>query len=74
MSENMPPDGAVMTRTQFIRRLRRIARKNGLEFELDTSRGAGSHYIVRVGDKRTTVQSDLNPRRIERIMKQLGLQ
>ncbi|WP_306118453.1 MULTISPECIES: type II toxin-antitoxin system HicA family toxin [unclassified Roseitalea] len=62
-----------MTRTQFIRRLRRIARKNGLEFELDNSRGAGSHYIVRVGDKRTTVQSDLNPRRIERIMKQLGL-
>lgn len=62
-----------MTRKQFLRKLRKIARDRGLEFSVDTARGAGSHYIVTVGDRRTTVQSDLNPRRIERIMKQLGL-
>ena len=62
-----------MNRTQLIQKLRKIARREGLPFDLDKSRGAGSHYIVTMGDKRTTIQSDLNPGRIRRIMKQLGL-
>jgi predicted RNA binding protein YcfA (HicA-like mRNA interferase family) len=35
--------------------------------------GKGSHYRVRVGAKVTTIQKDLNPGRIERILKQLGV-
>jgi predicted RNA binding protein YcfA (HicA-like mRNA interferase family) len=36
-------------------------------------KGRGSHYRLRLGDRVTTVQKDLNPGRIERILKQLGI-
>ncbi|MFO1073419.1 MAG: hypothetical protein U1E17_12260 [Geminicoccaceae bacterium] len=38
-----------MTRDELIRRLRRLARKRGLEFEVDRERGKGSHWMVRFG-------------------------
>lgn len=60
-----------MNREGLIRALRKYARKNKLFFQVDTKKGNGSHYIIRVGTKWTTVQSDLNPGRIERILKQL---
>lgn len=63
----------VESRDQLIRALRRYSKKNGLPFEVDRKKGKGSHYWVRVGDKSTTVQHELNPGRIERILKQLGV-
>jgi mRNA interferase HicA len=60
-----------MNRDQLIRALRKYARNHGLLWDLDTRKGKGSHYWVQVGDRFTTVQSDLNPGRIERILKQL---
>lgn len=42
-------------------------------FRLDEARGKGGHAVVWVGERRTTVQSDLNESRVERILKQLGL-
>jgi hypothetical protein len=60
-----------MNREQLIRALRRHARKRGIPFAVDTKKGSGSHYRVRVGSAVTTVQSDLNPGRIERLLKQL---
>ena len=57
----------------MIRELRKYARKNGLAFELDTRKGKGSHYIVTLGDKTTTVQSEINEPRAVRIRKQLGV-
>jgi hypothetical protein len=65
--------GDAMNREGLIRALRKYARKNDLFFEVDKRKGNGSHYIVRVGTKWTTVQSDLNPGRIERILKQLDV-
>ena len=62
-----------MTREQLIQRLRRYARKQNLSFDLDTKKGKGSHYTIFVGDKFTTVQQKLNPGRIERALKQLGV-
>jgi YcfA-like protein. len=62
-----------MNRDQLIRALRKTARKRGIPFEVDTKKGNGSHYWLRFGDKATTVQDKLNPGRIERILKQLGL-
>jgi hypothetical protein len=53
--------------------LRKYARRRGLVLDLDTKKGSGSHYRLRVGDHLTTVQKDLNPGRIERILKQLGI-
>lgn len=62
-----------MNRTQFIQSLRKLARKAEKHFEVDTKKGKGSHYRVEFGDKWTTVQSDLNPSRIKRILLQLDI-
>lgn len=63
-----------MNRDQLVRALRRYARKRQLAFDIDTRRGSGSHYRLRVGDEVTTVQSELNPGRIDRILKQLKVE
>jgi hypothetical protein len=63
-----------MNRDGLIRALRRYCRKQGLAFAVDTKRGNGSHYLVTVGSKRTTVQSNLNEHKIRTILKQLGLE
>jgi hypothetical protein len=60
-----------MNREQLIRALRKYARKRGLVFVVDTKKGSGSHYRVKLGTEITTVQSELNPGRIERLLKQL---
>jgi hypothetical protein len=62
-----------MNRDQFLTRLQKYARKNNLPFHLDKKKGNGSHYRLKLGDKITTVQQELNPTRIERLLKQLGL-
>jgi heterodisulfide reductase subunit C len=63
-----------MNRDQLISALRRYARKRGLTWDLDKTKGKGSHYWVQVGEHATTIQSDLNPGRIERILKQLKVE
>lgn len=63
----------VKNRDQFLQALRRYGRKNRLEFNVDKTRGKGSHYVVAVGDRFTTVQDKLNPGRIQRILRQLGI-
>lgn len=62
-----------MNREQLIRALRRYARSRDLAFVVDTKKGRGSHYWVRVGQAATIVQDKLNPGRIERILKQLNV-
>lgn len=62
-----------MNREQLIRELRKYARDNDLSFEVDTRRGKGSHYLVSLGDRTTTIQSDINEGRAKRIRKQLGV-
>lgn len=62
-----------MNRDQLIRALRRYARRNELAFDVDRNKGKGSHYIVTVGSIKTTIQDKLTPGRIERILKQLGI-
>jgi hypothetical protein len=63
-----------MTREQLIQALRRNARKNKINFQVDTKKGKGSHYRVRLGERVTTVQSgDLSPFQVRRICEQLGV-
>jgi hypothetical protein len=62
-----------MKRDQLIRRLRKLARKTGVPFEVESNVGKGSHYRVKWGTKVSTLQHDLNPGRIERFLKQLGI-
>ncbi len=62
-----------MNREKLIRELRAYAKEKGLPFSVDTKKGKGSHYLVKLGDKVTTVQSDINEGRAQRIRKQLGV-
>ena len=62
-----------MNREKLLRRLTAYARKNKLRFVLDIESGKGSHYLVELGEKSTIVQKNLNPLRINNILKQLGL-
>lgn len=62
-----------MNRDQLVRALRRYCRKRGIALEVDKKKGNGSHYRVKVGGAISTLQMELNPGRIERFLKQLGI-
>jgi hypothetical protein len=62
-----------MKRDQLIRAIRKLARKRGVHFKLDTAKGKGSHYRVEFGANWTTVQHDLTEGRIQRILRQLDI-
>ncbi len=44
-----------MNGREFIRRVRRYARSTKQDFRLDTRRGKGSHVVVQLANRRTTV-------------------
>ncbi|MFG5120893.1 hypothetical protein [Methylorubrum sp. POS3] len=61
-----------MKREALIRDLRKYARSHGLDFEVYEARGKGSHYLVRLGDAVTTIQSgELAPQQVRTIKRQL---
>ncbi len=62
-----------MSRTTFLKSLRKEAGRRGLDFRLDKKKGKGSHYLVCIGKRRATVPSHLSPRLERLIRKQLGL-
>lgn len=45
-----------MNGAEFQRRARRYARRNGLEWQYEPSKGKGSHGTFYLGDRQTTVQ------------------
>lgn len=61
-----------MKREALIRDLAKYARKHKLSFEVEKDAGKGSHYRVKLGDHKTTIQSgELNPVIVKEIRKQL---
>ena len=63
-----------MKREALLRELRRFARRNGMEIEVDRQGGKGSHYRVRMNGRVSTVQSgELTPFHVRRIKSQLGM-
>jgi len=63
-----------LKREAFLRELRLLARKQGIEMQIFTNKGKGSHCRVRFGSRETTIQSgELNTHKINRIKKQLGI-
>lgn len=61
-------------RSRFIKQLAADAKQRGLKFEESKRRGKGSHMLVWVGDKVTTVPArDIDPKTAKKIRKQLGL-
>jgi RNase P protein component len=62
-----------VNRNKVIRLLREYARKHSLSFSVETKRGKGSHYLVILDGKPSTIQSKLTPGGVERLCKQLGI-
>ncbi len=60
-------------RRKLLKRLKELARENGLEYKEDRRKGKGSHYLVWVGNKRATIPKRITPALEKAILKQLGL-
>lgn len=61
-------------RDSFLADLRDEAKAKGLIFEVSKRRGNGSHALVRVGDKMTTIPDrEIDPKTARKIRKNLGL-
>ncbi|MDO9415769.1 hypothetical protein [Pararhizobium sp.] len=63
-----------MTREQFLRELRHLARARSLDLKIIVNRGKGSHYRITLGDRATTLKSgELTPAYVQLVRKQLGI-
>lgn len=63
-----------MNGADFVRRVRRYARRAGLEVQFDPSRGKGSHGMLYLGHRRTVVKhGELKPGTLRAMLKQLGI-
>ncbi len=63
-----------MTDREFLRRLRRYARKRGLTVEHTPERGKGSHAKVQLGDKATTLsRGELQSGTLRSMLRQLDI-
>jgi mRNA interferase HicA len=63
-----------MKRAQFVRRLRKYCRNQGLTVSVDAARGKGSHVTVQIGAHRTIVKDgELAPGYVQMVLRQLGL-
>ena len=64
-----------MSTREFIRHIRRWARKRGIVFEVKKHESKGSHRTIYLGDRRTIIPwtHDLTPGAIHGLLKQLGV-
>ncbi len=64
-----------MNGREFVRRARRYARRNGLDYYFDPVQGKGSHGTFHLGDRQATVQHGEIPRRtLFTMLRQLGIE
>ena len=65
-----------MRGSEFIRRVQKYARRNGIAFAWRAERGKGSHGILTLGDTRTVVRNpkdELKTGTYHAMLKQLGI-
>ncbi len=65
-----------MDGSEFARKLKRLAKKRGLEFWYEPRRGKGSHGQLLFGDRLTTVKDpkkEIGEGLLNAMLKQLGL-
>ncbi|NEO18945.1 MAG: type II toxin-antitoxin system HicA family toxin [Moorea sp. SIO1F2] len=66
-----------MKGSEFIRRVKKLARERGLEARVDKKRGKGSHVTLYFGDRFTIVRNpkdELKTGTLKAMLRQLGLQ
>lgn len=64
-----------MNSSEFVRRVRKTGRKNGVAVRLDKKRGKGSHGLLYYGSRKTTVprSNDIPAGTLSAMLRQLGL-
>lgn len=63
-----------MDRDEFLKRLKRFAKKHRIDCDFDPKRGVGSHGTVFLGDRKTIVpHGELAPGTLAAILRQLGI-
>ena len=65
-----------MTGREFIERVSRIAREQGVDVYVETKRGKGSHVVFHYGDLRTVIKNrrkELGPGLLSSMIRDLGL-
>ncbi|MEA5536971.1 type II toxin-antitoxin system HicA family toxin [Crocosphaera sp. XPORK-15E] len=71
MSEDVRMKGS-----EFIRKIKKLAKKRGIEAYVDKKRGKGSHVTLYFGDRLTIVRNpsdELKTRTLKAMLKQLDL-
>ena len=64
-----------MNGAEFIRRVRRYARKTGRECHFDSSHGKGSHGFLYLGERSTVVKrGEISKGMVTAMLKQLGIE
>ncbi len=65
-----------VTGAEFIRRIRRVARRHGKEVHFETRPGKGSHGRLYYGDRFTTLKDrkkEIGPGLLQKMLSDLGL-
>ena len=65
-----------MNGREFVARVRKLARRNGVTVRFDRTRDKGSHGTLHYGDRRTVVKDRKKPRKTGTLVgmcKQLGI-
>ncbi|WP_323293961.1 type II toxin-antitoxin system HicA family toxin [Crocosphaera sp. XPORK-15E] len=65
-----------MKGSEFIRKIKKLAKKRGIEAYVDKKRGKGSHVTLYFGDRLTIVRNpsdELKTRTLKAMLKQLDL-
>jgi mRNA interferase HicA len=66
-----------MKGNEFIKKVKKLAEKRGIEAYVDYKRGKGSHVTLYFGDRRTIVRNpkdELKTGTLKAMLKQLGLE
>ncbi len=69
-------DNASVKGSEFLRKVKAVARRNRLQFRWVAERGSGSHGTLYVGDRFTVVKDlkkELGPGLLADMLKQLGM-
>ena len=69
-------DTLIMTGNEFIKKIKKLAQKKGLETRVDSKRGKGSHVTLYFGNRLTILRNpkdELKIGTLKAMLKQLGI-
>ena len=70
-------DNVIMKGSEFIRKVKKLAKERGIEAYVDQKRGKGSHVTLYFGDRFTIVRNpkdELKTGTFKAMLKQLGIE